>query len=46
MDIILLYPNKYSSGNILGYLQINYYYPMALSAAFTHFRISKPETKE
>jgi hypothetical protein len=43
MDILLLYPNKYSSGNILDCSEINYYYPVAICAAFSFAGIPESE---
>ena len=45
MDILLLYPDKHSSGNILDCSEINYYYPVAICAAFSYFRIPESEIK-
>ena len=46
MDILLLYPDKHSSGNILDCGEINYYYPVAICAAFSFAGIPEPKIKE
>ena len=43
MDILLLYPDKHSSGNILDCSEIDYYYPMAICAAFSFAGIPESE---